>query len=31
MGNTQSSRFNHIDWLAKGPFAPHIDAYKETY
>lgn len=28
MGNTQS-RFNPIDWLAKGPFAPHIDAYKQ--
>ena len=29
MGNTQSSRFNRIDWLAKGPFAPHIEAYKQ--
>ncbi len=28
MGNIQSSQFNRIDWLAKGPFAPHIDAYK---
>ena len=29
MGNTLSSRFNRIDWLAEGPFAPHIDAYKQ--
>lgn len=29
MGNTKSSRFNRIDWLATGPFAPHIDAYKQ--
>jgi len=29
MGNTQSSRSNRIDWLAKGPFAPHIDAYRQ--
>lgn len=29
MGNTKSSRFNRIDWLAKGPFAPHIDAYRQ--
>jgi site-specific recombinase XerD len=28
MGNTQSSRFNRIDWLAKSPFAPHIDEYR---
>ena len=29
MGNIQSSQFNRIDWLAKSPFAPHIDAYKQ--
>ena len=29
MGNTKSSRFNRTDWLATGPFAPHIDAYKQ--
>ena len=29
MGNTKSSRFNRIDWLAASPFAPHIDAYKQ--
>ncbi|MEN9480423.1 MAG: phage-related integrase [Pseudomonadota bacterium] len=29
MGNTQSSRSNRIDWLAKDPFAPHIEAYKQ--
>jgi site-specific recombinase XerD len=29
MGNTQSPRFNRIDWLAKGLFAPHIEAYKQ--
>ena len=29
MENTKSSRFNRIDWLATGPFAPHIDAYKQ--
>jgi site-specific recombinase XerD len=29
MGITQSSRSSCIDWLAAGPFAPHIDAYKQ--
>ena len=29
MGNTQSSRLTRIDWLAKGPLAPHVDAYKQ--
>lgn len=29
MGNTQSSGFARIDWLAKGPLAPHVDAYKK--
>ncbi|MBK6638948.1 MAG: tyrosine-type recombinase/integrase [Rhodocyclaceae bacterium] len=28
MGNTRSSLSNSIDWLANGPFAPHIDTYK---
>ena len=28
MGNDRS-RSNGIDWLAKGSFAPHIDAYKQ--
>jgi integrase/recombinase XerC len=27
MGNTRSSEHSSIDWLAKGPLAPHIDAY----
>ena len=29
MGNTRSSRHSRIDWLAKEPFAPHIDAYMQ--
>ena len=30
MGNIQSSsRSTRIDWLAKGPFAPHLDAYTQ--
>jgi site-specific recombinase XerD len=29
MGNTQSFRLTRIDWLAKGPLAPHVDAYKQ--
>lgn len=29
MGNTQSSRFTVIDWLDKGPIAPHLDAFKQ--
>jgi integrase/recombinase XerC len=30
MGNIQSSfRSTRTDWLAKGPLAPHIDAYKK--
>lgn len=27
MGNTRSSELVRIDWLAKEPPAPHIDAY----
>jgi len=27
MGNTRSSELARIDWLAKEPLAPHIDAY----
>ena len=27
MGNTRSSEHSSIDWLAKEPFASHIDAY----
>jgi site-specific recombinase XerD len=27
MGNTRSSKHSSIDWLAKEPLAPHIDAY----
>jgi len=29
MGNTQSSQHTCTDWLAKGPLAPHVDAYKQ--
>jgi integrase/recombinase XerC len=29
MGNTRSSEHSNIDWLAKEPFAPHIDAYMQ--
>jgi len=29
MGNTRSSRFAAIDWLDKGPIAPHLDAFKQ--
>ena len=29
MGNTRSSAFARIDWLAKGHLAPHVDAYKK--
>ncbi|TLN03571.1 integrase, partial [bacterium] len=29
MGNSRLPRSNCIDWLAKGPFAAHIDAYKQ--
>jgi integrase len=29
MRNTRSSRSNRIDWLAKGPFAPHVSAYRQ--
>lgn len=29
MGIDQSSRPARIDWLTKGPLAPHIDAYKQ--
>ena len=29
MGNTRSSRFTAIDWLDKGPIAPHLDAFKQ--
>ena len=30
MGNIQSSfRSTRTDWLAKGPLAPHLDAYKK--
>jgi hypothetical protein len=27
MGNTRTSEQSSTDWLAKGPLAPHIDAY----
>lgn len=27
MGNTRSSEYSGIDWLAKEPLAPHVDAY----
>lgn len=27
MANTRSSKHASIDWLAKGPLAPHIDEY----
>jgi hypothetical protein len=27
MGNTRSSKHASIDWLAKGPLAPHIDEF----
>ncbi len=29
MGNTRSSAHSSIDWLAKEPFVPHIDAYMQ--
>ena len=29
MGNTRSSEHSNIDWLAKEPLAPHIDAYMQ--
>ena len=29
MGNTRSSRFTVLDWLGKGPIAPHLDAFKQ--
>ena len=29
MGNSRSSGFTRIDWLAKGPLAPYVDAYKQ--
>lgn len=29
MGNTQSSRIIRIDWLAKGPLAPHVNSFKQ--
>lgn len=29
MGNTQSSRFVVLNWLDKGPIAPHLDAFKQ--
>jgi site-specific recombinase XerD len=29
MGNIRSSRFTVIDWLDKGPIAPHLDAFKQ--
>jgi integrase/recombinase XerC len=28
MGNVRSSQVSHIDWLAKGPLAPHVEAFK---
>ncbi len=29
MGNTRSSQSTRIDWLAAGPLAPHLDAFKQ--
>lgn len=29
MGNTRLSRLTVINWLDKGPIAPHVDAYKQ--
>ena len=29
MGNIRSSRLSRIDWLADGPFAPYVDAFKQ--
>jgi site-specific recombinase XerD len=29
MGNVRSSRFTVIDWLDKGPIAPHLAAFKQ--
>jgi site-specific recombinase XerD len=29
MGNTRSSEHDGIDWLAKGPLAPHLDEYMQ--
>jgi len=28
MGNVRSSQVRHIDWLAKGPLALHVEAFK---
>ena len=29
MGNIRSSRRSRINWLARGPFAPYVDAFKQ--
>ncbi len=29
MGNTRSPEHSSVDWLAKEPLAPHIDAYMQ--
>ena len=29
MGNIRSSRLGRINWLARGPFAPYVDAFKQ--
>ena len=29
MGNIRSSRIRSADWLANGPLAPHVDAFKQ--
>jgi hypothetical protein len=29
MGNIRSSRITRADWLANGPLAPHVDAFKQ--
>jgi integrase/recombinase XerC len=29
MGNIRSSRVTRIDWLARGPLAPYVDAFKQ--
>ena len=29
MANNRTSQSDRIDWLAKGPLAPYVDAYKQ--
>ena len=31
MGNIRSSRLGRINWLAREPFAPYVDAFKQYF